>query len=188
MRSKKQEIFEAATRLFRDKGYAATSMRDLAKEVDLKASSLYNHIQSKEEILQEICFKNARRFQEGMTAIEEEPISSMAKIEALIRLHIKIATEDVTSVTSFNDEWRHLSEPSLSEFKAQRKDYENRFKIIIEQGMEDGEFKSLNASIVLYSILSSVRWLYDWFQQGKTLTTEDVEYHISQLLLHGLKE
>ena len=59
VKTKKQLILEAAARLFRDKGYAATSMRDLARAVDLKASSLYNHIGSKEEILQnisEICY------------------------------------------------------------------------------------------------------------------------------------
>ena len=187
MKSKKQQIFEAATRLFRDRGYAATSMRDLAKAVDLKASSLYNHIGSKEEILQEICFKNAKRFQEGMSEIEGMNTSSTEKLAALIRLHIRIATEDVTSVTAFNDEWRHLSEPMLSEFKAQRRDYENRFKTIIQQGMEDGEFKALNPSIVLYSMLSSVRWLYDWFKQGKSITPKELEDHLSQLLLQGLR-
>jgi len=152
-------ICEAAARLFRDKGYKSTSMRDLAREVRLKASSLYNHIQSKEEILQEICFDNARRFLEGMTEVEKLEASAADKIRALIRLHICIATNDVTSVTAFNDEWRHLSEPHLSEFKALRREYEQRFRLIIEEGVRLGELKPLHSTVALYTIFSSVRFM-----------------------------
>jgi TetR/AcrR family transcriptional regulator, cholesterol catabolism regulator len=98
---KKQRILEAAARLFRDKGYSATSMRDLAGAVNLKASSLYNHIDSKEEILQEICLANASRFHQGMEQIRELPEDDpLGRLEALLKLHIRIATQDVTSVTS----------------------------------------------------------------------------------------
>jgi len=180
-------ICEAAARLFRDKGYKSTSMRDLAREVRLKASSLYNHIQSKEEILQEICFDNARRFLEGMTEVEKLEASAADKIRALIRLHICIATNDVTSVTAFNDEWRHLSEPHLSEFKALRREYEQRFRLIIEEGVRLGELKPLHSTVALYTIFSSVRWLYDWFRTGKGISANDVERNIIRLLMEGME-
>ena len=70
-KTKKEIIQEAAAHLFRDKGYSATSMRDLAEAVNLKASSLYNHISSKEEILRNICFDNAHRFISGMEEVEK---------------------------------------------------------------------------------------------------------------------
>lgn len=185
--SKRQLICEAAARLFRDKGYSATSMRDLAREVKLKASSLYNHIDSKEEILQEICFENARRFLDGMERVENMEGPAPEKIRALIRLHIRIATEDITSVTAFNDEWRHLSEPQLTEFKALRHDYENRFRAIVEEGVDQGTFKPLNTSIALHTLFSSVRWLYDWYQPGKKITPRDLERDIVALLMKGLE-
>lgn len=184
---KKQRILEAAARLFRDKGYSATSMRDLASAVDLKASSLYNHIASKEEILQEICLANARRFHEGMKRIrtlpEEEPL---ARLEALVKLHIRIATQDVTSVTSFNDEWRHLSEPYLSQFLEMRRDYESFFRKVIRNGMEQGIFRPADESVVLYSLISSLRWLYDWYQPGKRLAPADLEEQLIPLLIRGV--
>ena len=67
--SKREIILTAAAKLFRDRGYQATSMRDLAEAVELKASSLYNHIGSKEEILKEICMANADKFSDGMQKI-----------------------------------------------------------------------------------------------------------------------
>ncbi|PHN08334.1 TetR family transcriptional regulator [Flavilitoribacter nigricans DSM 23189 = NBRC 102662] len=177
---------EAAARLFREKGYTATSMRDLAQAVDLKASSLYNHISGKEGLLREICFNNAHRFHRELDQIEIREDSAEAKVRALIHLHIQVATEDITSITAFNDEWRHLTEPHLSEFIAQRKSYESRFRSIIEAGMKDGSFKVFHANIALYTIFSAIRWIYDWYQPGKSISMEQLEEEISGLLLNGL--
>lgn len=185
-KSKRQFIQETAALLFREKGFAATSMRDLAKAVDLQASSLYNHFPSKQEILWEICRENADRFLEGMKAIEQQYLSPTKKVEALIRLHIQIATSDATSVTSFNDEWRQLTEPHLSSFRQMRKDYQDRFRIIIEEGIASGEFRPIHPMVALLTLLSSVRWIYDWYQTNKKLTTNDLETQLSELVLKGL--
>ncbi|MCB0640163.1 MAG: TetR/AcrR family transcriptional regulator, partial [Phaeodactylibacter sp.] len=141
-KSKKQIIFEEAAKLFQEKGYSAASMRDLAERVNLKASSLYSHIRKKEEILQKICFDNAYHFTEGMRVIEAEDADPVEQIEALIALHIDIALDDPTSVTVFNDEWRHLEQPFLRRFLEMRRDYEQRFKRIIQAGIDEGSFKS----------------------------------------------
>jgi len=186
LKTRKERIYEAAARSFRDKGFAATSMRDLAREVGLTASSLYNHIASKEEILQEICFRNARRYLEEMDAVENMPGSSIDKVQALLHLHIRLATEDVTSITAFNDEWRHLSEPYLSDFKQLRRDYENRFRAILRAGMAAGELKPHSESVALYSLLSSIRWLYDWYRPGRSIGTEELKRDLLDMLMHGL--
>lgn len=183
---KKKKILEAAARLFREKGYMATSMRDLAQAVNLKASSLYNHISGKEEILREICFSNADRFHHELDAIESREEDAEAKVRALIQLHIRVATEDITSITAFNDEWRHLTEPHLSEFTALRKNYEARFQAIIEAGMKDGSFKTFHANIALYTIFSAIRWIYDWYQPGKSISREQLEDQLAEILLSGL--
>ncbi len=185
-KTKKQIIHEAAVRLFRDKGYSATSMRDLAEAVNLKASSLYNHISSKEEVLKDICFENAHRFLDGMKEVEAMPGTATEKVEALLRLHIRTATGDAASVMAFNDEWRHLSDPLLGEFMALRKDYESRFLAILNAGMQAGQFQDIEPIIALHTIFSSIRWLHDWFQPGKKLTAEEVEENIIRMLRDGL--
>lgn len=185
-KSKRDEIREAAARLFRDKGYAATSMRDLAGAVDIKASSLYNHFDSKEDILRQICFDNAQRFLAGLQEVESSAVSATEKLQALIGLHIRIATEDLTSITAFNDEWRHLNEPYLSEFKTIRRDYERRFQAIMEDGMNKGELRPMDPHIATYTLFSSMRWLYDWYKSGKRISTDDLQRDISALLMNGL--
>lgn len=184
--TKKQQIYEAAARLFRDKGYSATSMRHLAEAVALKASSLYNHIGSKEELLRDICFENAHKYLSGLQAIAMTRDSNLDKIKSLIDLHLDMATEDITSVTAFNDEWRHLSEPWLSDFIQLRKDYEKGFLEILEAGMNAGEIHRADAHTLLYTILSSIRWLYDWRKPEKPMDTERIKQQISNFLVRGL--
>ena len=188
-KTKKELVFEAAGKLFMEKGYLAASMRELAERVGLEqASSLYNHLKSKEEVLRKICFDNAHKFINGISEIEKQKVSSSEKIKQLIALHISVAIDDFTSVTVFNDEWRHLSEPYISDFLALRKDYETRFKKIIEEGISKGEFKKTHSIVALYTILTSVRWLHYWYNEERDLSREDLEKAITSLLLTGLEK
>ena len=152
-----------------------------------QASSLYNHLKSKEEVLQHICFTHARRFVEGIDCIEQEDISATEKVKRLIGLHIQIAIEDRTSITVFNDEWRYLSEPFLSEFLELRRYYENHFKAIITEGIDRGEFKAVDSHTALFTLLTSVRWIHYWYKPERDITVEQLEADILQLLMGGLE-
>ena len=96
--SKKELILEKAATMFRQKGFAATSMRDLAETVGIEAASLYNHIRSKNEILEAICFDVANRFNNNMALIESGIQSSIAKIETLLLFHIRQMVEKYEEV------------------------------------------------------------------------------------------
>ena len=102
-KNRKTLIFEEAARLFREKGYQATSMRDLAERVDLEPSSLYSHIRSKGELLQKICFDCANRFTDTMEEILAEDTTPLEKIRKLVEVHIDVALTRPTSTTGFND-------------------------------------------------------------------------------------
>ena len=186
-KTKKQIVFEAAAELFMEKGYLATSMRELAKRVGLEqASSLYNHLKSKEEVLQKICFDHAEYFISGISHIEQSENSPAEKLKALIHLHISIATEDPSSVTVFNDEWRHLSQPFLQDFLNKRRNYEQRFKAIIELGIESGVFKNIDPSVALYTILTSIRWIHYWYKPERNVSVEKLESDVYSILVEGM--
>ena len=68
--NRKEMITLAAARLFREKGFPSTGMRDLAGDVGVEAASLYNHIRSKAELLQEICFRVANEFNAQLLEVE----------------------------------------------------------------------------------------------------------------------
>ncbi|MCH2023861.1 MAG: TetR/AcrR family transcriptional regulator [Saprospiraceae bacterium] len=190
LKSKKDLIYEKAALLFRAKGYKAASMRDLAELVDLKVSSLYSHIGSKEELLQKICFDNAYLFTNGIDRIEKTETTAVDKIKAIIDLHVDIAVSNPSSVTVFNNEWRHLSNESddsnLMKFLDLRKDYENRLKKIIVSGRVSGALKNIDPDIALYTILTSVRWIHYWYKPNRKVGPEKLKSQIATLLLNGI--
>src|SRR5262245_57165587 len=88
--TKKDVIAQKASMLFKSKGYSSASMRELAEAVGVEAPSLYNHIGSKSELLQDICFKVADEFISNMDEEEKSQVSSVEKIENVIRFHIQM--------------------------------------------------------------------------------------------------
>ena len=143
---RKQEIYSKAAKLFREKGYAATSIRDIAMDVGLEPSSLYSHIKSKEEILINICFECADLFDEGMKIIIDKRLGAMESIMQLVDLHSEIAFYRPSSVTVFNDEWRHLPQEELKKFLDKRKIYEDHFKKIIKTGVQEKTIEKISPS------------------------------------------
>src|SRR3982750_3806788 len=87
--TRKDVIIAKAAKLFREKGFSATSMRDLAEHVGVEAASLYNHISSKAEILQEVCFKVANKFMSHIDKVDASELPAIKKIEAVLRFHIQ---------------------------------------------------------------------------------------------------
>ncbi len=187
-KSRKEQIEEKATQLFQEKGYAATSMRDLAQVLGIEAASLYSHIKSKEEILQKICFRMADEFFKSWEEVEKENSSMAEKMKKAMAAHIKVITQDTASSAVFFNEWRHLSEPHLSDFLAMREDYEGRFMQIINDGMASGEFKTVDPKFMMLTILSSLNWTHNWYNPSGSLSPLEVGDRLSNLLLNGLNK
>lgn len=184
--NRRAHIFVEAAKLFKAKGYSATSMRDLADKVGLEAASLYNHIKSKEEILQNICFDISGRYVAQLADIEQSHSTTIFKLQAIINLHITMIAGNREEVFVCNNEWKHLSEPDLSRFKEIRRDYESRFLAIIKQGIANGELRDVNPTTALYTILSAVRWVEIWYAPSKGVPVEEISNDISAILLNGL--
>jgi len=160
--SKKDKIYFAAAKLFKKNGYQATSMRQLAKEVGLEASSLYSHISSKQEILSQICLNEANKFQDNLNLILTEEGDVFDLLRKISYFHIEMALEDPMSVTVFNDEWRHLEEPTISQFRSKRKAYEKQILDIIERGIDEDVIIKGDSFVLYQTFLSSFKWLYLW--------------------------
>ncbi len=184
--SRKDLIIKNAAALFRKKGFNASSMRELAMTIGIEAPSLYNHIGSKSELLQAICFKVAIAFNTHLDLTLLSQASSIDKLDGLIRFHIRMMLDEFDEVFVANHEWKQLEEPFLSNFLNQRKNYENRLVQLIREGTEQQELKGIHPHVAALTILSSVRGLEFWQRHRKELTIEELENNMVHHLLHGL--
>ena len=184
--SRKKQILKTAAQLFKERGYSAVTMRDLAAAMDMKAASLYNHISGKQEILATLILEVAHEFTTGMDTVEMDDKSAFAKAEQLILLHIKIALEYTDALAVLNTDWMHLEGTPYQEYMKLRKDYELDFKNILESGIEAGEFKSLNVETMLFNLLSTLRSIYLWIPKKSTTEVADLKKELPQILLTGI--
>jgi TetR/AcrR family transcriptional regulator, cholesterol catabolism regulator len=185
--SKKELITHSASRLFKEKGFSATSMRDLAEAIGVEAPSLYNHISSKSEILQEICFRIANVFNAHITEVENNKQSIIQKLEAIIRFHIRMMIDEYESVYLSDHEWKHLPEPYLSNFKNQRRLYRKRLAGIVQQGIDHKEIKNIDPYIVVLTILSAVGGIESWQRSNKSIDAKSLEEAMVKILIQGIK-
>ena len=185
--TKRELILSEAAKLFKEKGFGGSSMRDLAEKVGIEAASMYNHIRSKDEILEEICFSVGRKYDEQLTEIDKKEISYSKKVEALIAFHVQMIIEDGNAVSVLNNDWKFLNSEKMIEFKAMRNEYEKHFASLITKGIEDGSFKPVNVSVALFTILSSLRWVELWYKPSRGVTKEDLAKDISAILMNGVK-
>jgi hypothetical protein len=186
--SKKDVIIKKAASLFRQKGYAASSMRELADLVGVEAPSLYNHIGSKSELLQAICYTVANEFNGHLSKVKNSKESCSKRIEQVIRFHIEMMLESFDEVYVANHEWKQLGDPFLSNFLQQRRSYENVMAAIIEEGIASKEFRKLHSHVAVLTILSAVRGLESWLRHRKNISKEDLENNMVEHLLNGLNK
>jgi AcrR family transcriptional regulator len=185
--SRKDVIVNKAATLFREKGYKAASMRDLAEAVGVEAASLYNHIKSKSELLHELVFSVANKFVMKLDEIESESITSLQKMEKILRFHISEMINHYEEVYVSDREWKHLSDPYLSNYQNQRRVYRKRLAAIIEEGIRNKEIKAIDAPTVVLIFLHAVSGIESWHRSTKKISAEELEQNMVAILIDGLK-
>lgn len=186
--TRKDVIINKAAHLFKDKGYKAASMRELADGVGVEAASLYNHIKGKNELLNIICFDVANKFMDNIEKVEAESLNTIQKIEKILRFHISEMVNNFEEVYVSDREWKHLTEPYLTNFQKQRKLYRKRFAKIIEDGIAKNEIKKIDASTAVLIMLHAVSGIESWHRSTQRIPGNDLEENMILILAGGLKK
>lgn len=183
----KENIIKTAKRLFRERGYAAVGMRELAREVGIQAPSLYNHYKSKDDILREICFDLATQFFSAFNQAVTSEEKAGKKLKAVMKAHIGVIAQNLDSAEVFFNEWIFLEEPNLAQFKKLRHDYEIMFREIIDKGISKKEFKKINSKLMAFTIFSALNATYEFMRSSEKLPQDQMANDLADLLLKGLK-
>jgi TetR/AcrR family transcriptional regulator, cholesterol catabolism regulator len=174
--------------LIREKGFAATSMRDLAESVGIEAASLYNHIRSKNEILEAICFDVANRFNTNIDIVEAANQNSINKVETLLRFHIQQMIDNYEEVYVADREWKHLEDPYLSNFQNQRRTYRKKFAGIIEEGIRKNELRKIDAPTSVMMMLHAVSGIESWHRSTAKINAKELEDNMITIMIDGLRK
>lgn len=184
---RKEEVLAAAEVMFAERGYHATSVREIADALQIKAGSLYAHIETKEDLLFEIVNRAADAYFAAVTPIVEADLVSTEKLRRVIAAHVGVITKSALSASVYTTQWRHLSEPRRSEFAARRDKYEGLLRSLVHQCIRDGIFADIDEKFATLLILSSINWVYQWYRADGPMTPEEIARKLTDMLFNGLR-
>lgn len=184
---RKQQIYSTARSLFSERGYPATTVRDIAREMNIQAGSLYAHIESKEDVLWEIVNRAADRFLEAAEPIVASDMRPADKLRALVRSHVRFVADHLDEATIFLHEWKFLGEDRRASVAERRRRYESLFRQVVEQGIEQGDFASTDPKMATLLVLSSVNWMPQWYNPSGPLSPEQIADSFCELVLKGIE-
>jgi TetR/AcrR family transcriptional regulator, cholesterol catabolism regulator len=188
-RERGEQVYAAALRLFREKGYHATSMQDIAGAVGLYKGSLYHYIGGKEDLLVKV-FERAMggliADVEGIAADTSQPPS--AQVRLIIEAHVAAVSGNLDALTVFLHEWRALAGESLANVVAQRERYAQLVSEIVSRGVRLGEFDAPDVQIATLGLLGMCNWVCQWYRPEGRLGPSEIAGYFARLVLDGLRK
>jgi AcrR family transcriptional regulator len=190
--SRRREIEDAASSLFHEHGYSGTSVRDIARAVDMQGASLYAHVASKQEVLWSIVERTATRFEAAADLVEAGDPGAVVfgpgvHLIALVRAHVGVVTDDIGRASVFVHEWRALDKGRRDEIARRRDAYEARFRTTIEQGVETGAFVALDPAVTAAYILTALNGLVAWYRPKGRLSARGIADAYADLTLRAVQ-
>ena len=183
-RRRRAEILHAALRAFRDKGYHATTLDDIALHLGVRKTALYHYFPDKQTILHE-CHREASaelaRILREARALE----TAREQLTHVIREHVRVMTETLEGsplafeVTAFSPDRQR-------ELMAARDTYERGVRRIIERGIRDREFRKVDSKVAVFVILGAINWIARWYRPEGALHAAELGEQYAEHLVRGM--
>lgn len=184
-----KRVLDAAAKIFRDCGYAGTTMRAIADEAELKAGSIYYHYESKDELIAAVLDIAIEGVTEGVkTALAELPDTATGRqrVETAIRAHLSAIIENGDYTLATRRVAGQVPEEIRVRHRMQRDAYATIWQGIISDAHRRGEFRTpASLTLVRLFILGALNWTVEWYKpEGRPI--EDVARDFASLVLDGL--
>ena len=187
--TRRDELLAIAARLFAERGFRNTTVRDIADAAGILSGSLYHHFDSKESMVDEIL----QTFQQELFAGYEQILASdenpKRKIEAAVRLSFEAIDQHHHEVAIFQNEADWLGGLGerfayLAERHAQSRQV---WLTLLREGMESGDLKSDLDLELAYRFIRDTIWVaVRWYRPGGELSHERVADQYLSILLDGI--
>jgi TetR/AcrR family transcriptional regulator, cholesterol catabolism regulator len=186
-RPREAELHAAATRLFRQRGFHATSMQDLGEALGMNRGSLYHYISAKDELLWTILTRAFDLLEERVLPILESELPAVDRLTGAIREHLRVAADHADELSLIQIEWRALDRGRQAEMIRRRDAYEARWRAALEAGIVDGSLRAFDVRLAGIGILSACNWFTQWYRPGGPSSVDEVADAFAELFLGGLR-
>jgi len=169
-----QTISDTAAQLFREKGYRATTLQDIAQALGVSKGAIYHHCKSKDEILCRIYDRVVRIALGMVTEIAGSDLPPDEKMRRLIRGHVALVVRELPNITVFFQERPSLPPEHYAAVARDQREYDRRVGEILEEGIAQGFFAEMDVPVAVRGIVGMCHWLYQWYRPSGPLGAAEI--------------
>jgi len=170
---RRSDIREAGLALFAERGYHATSMGDIGRFIGVKGPSLYNHLKSKQEILVDIMVTTMQDLLAGFDRANSNG-SPAQRLRNVMAEHVRYHATHPRDVRIGNREIPSLEEPAREVVLNLRNEYESKWRSLIQEGLDSGDFAIPSVRVAVYAILEMGIGVAQWYRPDGSLSLEQI--------------
>ena len=184
---RRPQIIQVSTRLFREKGYHATSLDDIADRIGFTKPAIYYYFDSKEDILFSIVDGIVEDALQRMRAIAARDASAADRLHDLLVENTRVILENLDANTVFYNERGLLSPEREKMIRARERAYTKVVRDLYKEGVAAGELLDIDPTIATSTLLGASIWSYRWFDTKGRLSSEQVANNVADLLTSGYR-
>ena len=179
-------ILRTAARIFAEKNYHSTSMRDISRETNVSLAGLYHYCKSKEELLfliQDNCFGRVlERLEQRLEGVED-PIT---KLGIFIENHLSFFAANMSEMKVLSHEAESLRGDLYAHVSTRKDKYTKLARLILHevQTSRDNQ-QPVDLTVATYALFGMMNWIYNWYDPSGKLKVDDLAQHLTQLFLAG---
>jgi TetR/AcrR family transcriptional regulator, cholesterol catabolism regulator len=178
-------ILTAAADLFREKGYRAATLDDIARRVGVSKPTLYGYFRSKEELLAAIFHRAMSLFERDLGAIRASGADPVAQLRRVIRFHVGAVIAERSFLAVFFSEEANLP-PRLSRAIRRRKArYDRTVRAIVETGIRRRAIRTTTPRLLVFALLGMANWVYQWYDPEGAWDADEIAAGFIALLESG---
>lgn len=181
-------ILRTAARIFAEKGYHSTTMRDISRATEASLAGLYYYCRSKEELLyliQDNCFGRVlERLEERLRGVSD-PVE---KLRLLIENHLSFFAANMAEMKVLSHEADSLEGEMRRAVSGKKQQYTRRVRRIlteVQQATRDGNAKPVDVTVATYALFGMMNWIYNWYDAGGKLKVNELVQNITRLFMSG---
>ncbi len=181
------EIYTAATQLFATRGYANTSLQDIAAAVGLSRPALYHYISSKEDILAKLFVEfTESRVNEHAGVIANRALSATEKLRRMVASTVRSIAEHPQRFRLLDQCESHLPDRLMKKHRAGKRAVRDGFIAVIAEGTASGQFRAVDPTRTAFALIGMCTWVAWWFTSTNPAEIEAVVHDSVDLALHAV--
>jgi len=186
LQPRRAEICRTAAQIFRDRGYDATSVSDIARALGITKAGLYHYFESKEALLFEITAYGLDRVRDEVLVPARAVRDPAARLRQLVIRHASIATQGRGAIAQLVDEVRALPPPARKRVEERMRAYFDLVRGTLVELRSAGRLRDVDPTVATFSLIGTILWLPRWFRQNGRLSQAQVANEIANIALGGL--